>query len=54
MVKQVAGGGRTLYVCEACGFACDERQWAEKCQAGRQANNSCNIEITEHGFSLEQ
>ncbi len=53
MVKEVNKSGKTLYVCEVCGFAYEKREWAEKCQRWCQETNSCNLEITQHGAPLE-
>lgn len=48
MVKEVKNKGKTLYICGACGFAYEEKEWAEKCQKWCQEHQSCNIEITAH------
>ena len=37
-----------FYVCEECGFAYEDRDWAEKCEAWCREKHSCNIEITKH------
>lgn len=49
MVKELKKSQKTLYVCEECGFAYEQREWAEKCQAWCQEHQSCNLEITQHG-----
>lgn len=48
MVKKIKDKGETLYICEVCHFAYEERAWAEKCQKWCQEHQSCNIEITAH------
>lgn len=52
MVKEIKKSGKTLYICEECGFAYGEKEWAEKCQRWCSAHQSCNLEITEHGEPL--
>jgi hypothetical protein len=29
MVKEIKQGAKTLYVCEVCGLAYEEKEWAE-------------------------
>lgn len=53
MVKETVKNGNTLYVCEECGMAYQEKEWAEKCQAWCSENNTCHIEITAHAVPLE-
>lgn len=53
MVKEKETDGGTLFVCEECGFAYREREWAEKCQAWCHEHQSCNLEIIQHGEPLE-
>jgi len=48
MVKEVKRKGQTLYVCEECGLAYKEKEWAEKCQRWCRQTKSCNLEITSH------
>lgn len=52
MVKEVKQNNRTVYVCEACGLAYEEKEWAEKCQQWCDRHNSCNLEITQHAVLL--
>jgi len=33
VVKEAAKAGQTLYICEECGMAYEEKEWAEKCEA---------------------
>lgn len=55
MVKEaVTSDNEIVYVCEECGFAYKEREWAEKCQKWCRQHQSCNLEITEHAVGLEQ
>ena len=54
MVREVRQEGRTLYICEVCNVAYAEREWAEKCQEWDERHpGSCNLEIVQHGVSLE-
>lgn len=53
MVKEIKKDGKTLYVCEECGFAYEEKEWAQKCQQWCGQNNSCNLEITQHATPLK-
>lgn len=53
MVREVRRKGKTLYVCEECGYAYEERGWAEKCERWCRKHQSCNLEITSHGAPLE-
>jgi hypothetical protein len=53
MAKELRKDDSTLYVCEACGFAYKEKEWAEKCQQWCEQHQSCNLEITQHGIPLE-
>ena len=32
IVKEMKKNEKTLYICEACGFAYEQKEWAEKCQ----------------------
>ena len=48
MVKELKKKGKTLYVCEECGFAYEQKEWAEKCQRWCREHQSCNLEITQH------
>ncbi|MBI2832731.1 MAG: hypothetical protein HYX79_10795 [Chloroflexi bacterium] len=54
MVKEIARKGRTLSLCEVCGFAYEEREWAEKCQKWCSERQSCNLEITLHAVPMEE
>ena len=52
MVKEVKKKGKTLYICEACGFACKEREWARKCQQWDEEHHTCNLKIIQHAVPL--
>ncbi|MDP2729757.1 MAG: hypothetical protein Q8O55_04685 [Dehalococcoidales bacterium] len=55
MVKQLIQEDKTLYLCEACGAAYPEKEWAEKCQAWCEAHGgTCNIEIIAHSVPVEK
>ncbi len=53
MVREVKQGERMLYICDACGMAYEEREWAGKCQKWCQEYQSCNIEIIAHAVPPE-
>jgi len=53
MVKELCKDDITLYICEECGFAYEEKEWAQKCQHWCQQHQSCNLEITQHAVPLE-
>ena len=53
MAKETVKHGRTLYVCEACGFAYEQKEWAEKCQEWCQEHQSCKLEIACHAVPVE-
>lgn len=53
MVKETKKNENTLYICEECGFAYEEKQWAQKCQNWCRQHQSCNLEITQHTVPLE-
>ena len=53
MVKEMEVNKRALYVCEACGFAYEQKEWAQKCQEWCEEHNSCNLDIIKHGVPLE-
>jgi rubrerythrin len=48
MVKKTKRNGQTLYICEQCGFAYEQKEWAEKCQKWCEEHHSCNLEIAQH------
>lgn len=53
MVKELQKNGKPYYICEECGFAYEQREWAQKREAWCQEHHSCNLEITEHAVPLE-
>ena len=53
MIKEVKRNNQTVYACEACAFAYEEREWAEKCQEWCQKHQSCNIEIMANAIPFE-
>ena len=54
MVKEIKKNGDTLYLCEECGMAYKEKEWAQKCQAWCKEHHTCNLEIIEHAVPLER
>ena len=53
MVKELYKNGKTYHICEECGFAYEQKEWAEKCQQWCKETQSCNLEITQHAVPLE-
>ena len=53
MVKETKKSGETLYMCEECGFAYEQKEWAEKCQQWCKQYQSCILEITQHAVQSE-
>ncbi len=53
MVKETKENGKTLYICEECGFAYEQKEWAQKCQEWCREHNSCNLEIIQHAVPSE-
>ena len=53
MVKKLSKDNKILYICEECGFAYEQKEWAEKCQVWCHEHHACNLEITEHAVPLE-
>lgn len=53
MVREMRKNGKILYVCEECGFAYEQKEWAEKCQQWCKQHQSCNLEITQHAVPSE-
>ena len=49
MVKELNKDDKAYYICEECGFAYEQKEWAEKCQQWCKQHQSCNLEITQHG-----
>lgn len=48
MVKEKVKDDKTLYICEGCEFAYEDKEWAEKCEDYCKKHHSCNMEITAH------
>lgn len=48
MKETITVEGNRHYECGLCGFAYEEKEWAEKCEAWCSAHGSCNMDITEH------
>ena len=55
MVKEIKRDGKTLYVCEVCGLAYEEKEWAAKCQSWCETHEgSCNFEYVQHSVPSEE
>lgn len=46
MVKEEEYKGKTIFVCEACGFGYETKEMAQKCEDYCNKNHSCSLEIT--------
>ena len=53
MVREEKKNGKPLYICEECGFAYEEKEWAEKCQEWDEQHQTCNLEIIQHAVPLD-
>ena len=53
MVKEIRKNGETLYICDECGFAYEQEEWAQKYRLWCEQHQGCNLEITRHGAPLE-
>jgi len=53
MVKEIKKNEETLYICETCGFAYKQKEWAKKCQQWDEQYQTCNLEIIQHAVPLE-
>ncbi len=53
MVKEIVKQDKTLFTCEECGMAYEEKEWAEKCQDWCSENDTCHIEIIAHAVPLD-
>ncbi len=53
MVKELRKDNVTLYICEACDLAYEQKEWAQKCQQWCEQYQSCNLGITRHAVPLE-
>lgn len=55
MVKETKQNAKTLYLCDVCGLAYEEKEWAVKCQNWCETHEgSCNIEYIQHSVPLEE
>jgi hypothetical protein len=46
MVRPYTHEGRTVYLCDVCGYGYEEQVTAEKCEAFCTENHACSLEIT--------
>ncbi len=53
MVKELHKDNETFYICEECGFAYEQKEWAQKCQEWDEEHQTCSLEIIEHAVPLE-
>jgi len=48
MVREELYKGKTIFVCEECGFGYAERKYAEMCEGFCRTNGACSMEITKY------
>ena len=53
MVREMKKNQPTIFICEECGAAYQEKRWAAKCEVWCKQYNSCNLEILKHAVPLE-
>lgn len=53
MVTELLKNNKKFYICDACGFACEQKEQAQKCQRWCEEHNSCNLELTKYAVPLE-
>ena len=51
MAREAVKNGKTVYICEECGYIYEQKEWAEKCQQWCSSKQSYNLEFTQHGIS---
>ena len=49
MTKNIDENNTLPYRCPVCGYAYDEKEWAEKCESWCTEHHSCNLDIIAHG-----
>ena len=55
MAKEIRKNGKLYYLCEVCGIAYEQKEWADRCQEWCESHGgSCNIEIIQHSMQLEE
>jgi len=47
MVDEMKKGGKTIYLCELCGFGYADLETAERCEEYCDLHGSCSLEITQ-------
>ncbi len=53
MVTELLKNSKKFYICDACGFAYEQKEQAQKCQRWCEEHNSCNLELTKYAVPLE-
>lgn len=52
MVTAKVKDSKRYYICDECGFAYEDKVWAEKCQDYCAKHHACSIDITRHATHL--
>lgn len=50
--REIRGEAKPVYQCEACGYAYEDKTWADKCQQYCEEHQACNLEITAHAVPI--
>ena len=54
MVTRKERSGKVYYICDLCGVAYAEEEWAKKCTGWCTENpGTCSIEVMQHAVQLE-
>ncbi len=53
MVRKISESGERLFICEVCGFAYEEKSWAEMCEEYCRKHNACSLDIARHAVHRE-
>ena len=53
MVTELHKNSKKFYICDACGFAYEQKELAQKYQRWCEEHNSCNLELTKYAVPLE-
>ena len=54
ITKEEFKNSKKYFICEECGFAYNEKDWADKCENWCKEHKSCNIDITKHAVVLDK
>jgi|TARA_B100001971_G_C18250144_1_gene577510 rubrerythrin len=52
MVKKITKNNKEYYICEACGFAYEDKNTAQECEDYCKEHKSCSLEITKKAIKI--